>query len=210
MMRGMYMPMILISIIYGLRVGVFYFAPSNLQLRKFLVFLLIMLSLVLLIGSITGHTRWNLFRQHGLLATAEIIHKGRCAEFPYVEGPYRRPVKRLYLVDLKKYNPNYNPFQPIGAHGEEGFCVGYRFKPNGEQVAYASEFVKSKDFPDNMQGRVQVRFYPHFIEHNWLETYVMEEAQDGTMRIIFYSLALIEAFFHGYIYGIRFRKVEKP
>lgn len=106
----MYLPYIMISIVYGLRIFMRRFMPGSLKGRQLLVFLLGMYSLILLFGCATGYARWVAFLRDGLSVQAQVIWNGTCTDTIYMEGRYRRAYKRILTVPASSFDPATQPF----------------------------------------------------------------------------------------------------
>jgi hypothetical protein len=193
----MYLPLLLLGLVYFFRGVLRYFFPRNLKLRRFTLFMLAMFSLLGCVGAMNGYTRWLSFQKNGQLVSADIIFNGWCGNDPYEEGRYMRAYKHIELVEMEHYNPGYQPF----FHGKPSrynhHCVGYRFLlPDSAGVVYAGEYASGLD----EVRTIDIRFDPSYPQNNWIDAYIPHIMQSSTQYMGFFAATLLEAMISTFLF----------
>jgi hypothetical protein len=188
----MYLPSIMISIVYALRTILRQWFPASMKMRKFLVFILAMYGLILLFGCFTGYARWLAFSRDGIEIPAEVVFNGACADNIYIEGRYRRAYKRIIIAS--------NDSQPFTDQGNTP-CIGYRFETPSGWVYALEEIASPARYA--LPSHVSIKFDPAYLENNWLIEYIPATMQSSLQYAWFFAGVLLETAISGYLIGIR-------
>lgn len=148
----MYLPLIMISLVYMLRALMRHLMPKNLKVRQFLIFILAMYALILFAGCFTGFSRWLAFQTHGKSTYAQVIFNGKCTDHIFIEGRHRRMYKKILAVPAEQFDSNFQPFADDTGHGS----LIYRLHNAAASASVAATVENAMAGVKGVQGQLRL------------------------------------------------------